>query len=212
MGRCDVVLLLFVAVLGISALTHDWSAHNARAVSRLTFDYLMPLGVYWVARQSRLSERGVLRVLACLAAFGVYLGATALAEVSNAEWMVFPRYIMSAEYPEFLGRGRGPLLNPVGNGILLSTCLAAGIVLWMRIGPGRRLATLPLLLVMLAGAAVSMTRSVWMGAGLGVLIVAGPTADAGPAAVDDRRGRTGRRAGRGGHNGSAYQASSAIGI
>ena len=133
----------------------------------------MPLGLYWVARQSRLSDRAVIGVLACLTTFGVYLAVTAFAEWAEATWLVFPSYIMSPEYPEFLGRGRGPLLNPIGNGIFLGTSLAAAILLAARAGRWGRLALAPIVLVLAGGIYVTLTRSVWMGAGLGLVIVMG---------------------------------------
>ncbi len=115
-------------------MTHDWEVRGSQPVARLVFDYLMPCGLYWVARQSRITERGVLAVLALLAAMGLYLAATALAEVSGNSGLVFPQYIASPDVPEFLGRARGPLLNPAGNGILLGLGLAATLLWWPRLG------------------------------------------------------------------------------
>jgi len=177
-ATADLVLGLFFAALGLSTLTHDWRAHNAMAVSRLAFFYVMPLGVYWAARQSRVSERTVLGLLVCLTVFGVYLALTAFAEVADVRGLVFPPYIMSPEYPEFLGRARGPLLSPIGNGILLGTCLAAGLSLWARLGRWGRAGMVPVLLMMAGGALLTLTRSVWMGAALGGLLVVGLAAPA----------------------------------
>jgi O-Antigen ligase len=173
LGKAEFLLLAFVGLLTLSALGHDWQSHHDLAASRVTFFYVMPLGLYWTARQSRLSERAVLVVLACLTGFGVYLGITALGEVANAPWLVFPRYVMSPKYAEFLGRARGPLLNPIGNGIVLGTCLAAGSLLWGRVTRWGKLAMLPLLLLMASGVFLTLTRSVWMGAGLGLIVVVG---------------------------------------
>ena len=60
--------------------------------------------------------------------FGVYLAAVSLAEYFGAWQLVFPKYIVTSALDrnaEFVGRGRGPLLHPIGNGILLAICLAA---------------------------------------------------------------------------------------
>jgi O-antigen ligase len=170
-GTADVVLGLLLGVLGLSTLTHDWEAHNALAISRLAFFYVMPVGLYWTARQSMVSQRAVSSLLVCLTVFGVYLAVTAFGERYDAPWLVFPPYILSPEYPEFLGRARGPFLTPVGNGIFLGTCLAAGLLLWARLGRWGRLALLPVLLLIAGGAYLTLTRSVWMGAGLGLVAV-----------------------------------------
>ena len=104
-GRAEIALLAFVAVLAASTLTHDWQARNSQPLARLVFDYLMPLGVYWVARQSRITERGILATFAFLAALGLYLALTGLAETSGNHGLVFPKYIASPELAEFLRPG-----------------------------------------------------------------------------------------------------------
>ena len=48
--------------------------------------------------------------------------------------LVFPSYIGSTEYVEFYGRGRGPLLNPAGSGILQGLCLLGMLMRWPRVG------------------------------------------------------------------------------
>jgi O-antigen ligase len=85
---------------------------------------------------------------------------------------VFPPYILSPEYPEFLGRARGPLLSPIGNGILFGACAAAALLLWTRLGRWGKAALTPVILLMLGGAYLTLTRSVWMGVGLGLMLVA----------------------------------------
>jgi len=171
MGTPDLVLGLFLVALGLSTFSHDWQAHNAAPVSRLVFFYVMPLGVYWTARQSRISERAAKGLLVCLTLFGVYLAVTAVAEVADVPGLVFPPYVMSPEYPEFLGRARGPLLSPIGNGILLGTCLAAGMLFWAGLGRWGRAAMVPVLLLIAGGALLTLTRSVWMGVALGAMTV-----------------------------------------
>ena len=82
-----------------------------------------------------------------LGLFGIYLALTSLAEVRQMWAFVFPRYIGSTEYVEFFGRGRGPLLNPAGSGILQGLCLLGMLMRWpraSRIGQLLILALLPL--------------------------------------------------------------------
>ncbi len=171
-GASDAVLGLFMAALGLSALGLGSEVGDTRAISKLVFFFVMPLGIYWAARQARLSQGAVLSLLVCLTIFGVYLAVTAIGERCDARWLVFPPYILSPAYPEFLGRARGPLLSPIGNGVLLGTCSAAGLLLWTRLGRWGRAAMLPVLLLMVVGAYLTLTRSVWMGAGLGLVLVA----------------------------------------
>ena len=91
------------------------AARNYQPLSWLILYYLMPAAIYWIARQAKYTQRTMLTVFACLAVFGVYLAVTALAEYFQAWWLVFPKYIATTAAEadaEFVGRGRGPLLNP----------------------------------------------------------------------------------------------------
>jgi O-antigen ligase len=171
-GTCDAVFALFLGVLALGALGLGSEPGNTRAISKLVFFFIMPAGIYWAARQARLSPRAVVGLLASLTVFGAYLALTAIGERYDARWMVFPPYILSPEYPEFLGRARGPLLSPIGNGILFGTCSAAGLLVWTRLGRWGKAAMMPVVLLMLGGAYLTLTRSVWMGVGLGLVLVA----------------------------------------
>ena len=169
-GRADFVLAAFFAVLVLSIFTHDWRANSAQSVARFLFDYLMPLGIYWVARQAALSKRALVWMFLCLAGFGAYLALTAIAEVNQLSWAVFPKYIASPDYEEFFGRARGPFLNPVVNGILLGVCLIGVLSLWSQVNRAGKAGLLLLATLILLGAYYTLTRSVWMGVGAALLI------------------------------------------
>lgn len=164
LARADLVLLAWTGLLVLSTFSHPFQTDGFKPVSRLLFYYLMPLGMYWIARQNRWSQGHVDGVMIALAGFGVYLAATAVAEVVDWNWAVWPRYIASADVPAFLGRGRGPLMNPAGNGFLMAVCLAATVLLWPRSGrTGRTLIALAVP-IYLAGVYCTLTRSAWLGA------------------------------------------------
>jgi O-antigen ligase len=178
LGSVELVLLAFVAFLALRTFTADWQALGYSPVAHLVLWYLMPLGVYWVARQSRLAERESRMILACLALFGLYLAVTVVAEKFEMYALVFPRYIvdsMADKNAEFVGRGRGPLLHPIVTGIQLAACWSAALLAWPRCGRSGRAALV--LFSLLAALAVhsTLTRSVWMGAALSlaVLVMAG---------------------------------------
>ncbi len=168
--RAELVLIAFLVVLVLSTFAHDWRANHTQPVSRLLFYYLMPFGVYWVARRMALSERALVGMFVCLAGFGAYLALTAVAEVYQLWWAVFPKYIASTEFAEFYGRARGPLLNPTGNGLLLGTCLVGTLLLWPRANRAGKAGLVLLASLICLGIYCTLTRSVWMGAGAGLLI------------------------------------------
>ena len=169
----DYLLGAFVAVLMASTFTHDWKAHNAQPVSRLVFYYLMPLGIYWVARQAVWTERSVRVVYGFLAVIGLYLALTAVAEARQFTGLVFPTYIASPEHREFFGRARGPMLNPAGLGVFLGVGLCALTMAWPRLNRGGQLGLIGLIGVVAAGVYSTYTRSCWMGALAALAVVAG---------------------------------------
>ncbi len=177
-GKPEIFLVAFVGLLVLSTFAADWRADGCEPVARLIIFYLMPLGIYWVIRQSTLSKTGVLATFGCLAAFGVYLAVTTIAETCGAWWLVFPKYIYtttSSTELEFIGRGRGPLLNPVGNGILLALCLFAALMWWPRLNRPVRLMLIALSLLVFAAIGCTLTRSAWLGGAIGLAILVGLT-------------------------------------
>ena len=66
--------------------------HAVPIVMHLVNGYLVPLLLYWIARQSPLRERGVVAATAALFCFGVYLAATGVLEFALAAAVLVPRY------------------------------------------------------------------------------------------------------------------------
>lgn len=168
----DAVTIAFLSFLVLSTLTHDWRWHDKLPATRLLFYYVVPFTMYLVAREVTVTSRGLRYVYLSIGIFGVYLGLTAVAEATGRYGLVFPRYIASPDHVEFFGRGRGPLLNPSGNGVLLATCLFALWMLWphTRSIIGRSAIVAGSILIG-AGVLATLTRCVWMGAGLGAMII-----------------------------------------
>lgn len=174
-GYSEYLLGLFLALLTVSTFASDWTYQHHQPVAKLLFYYLMPAGMYWTARQLPLDERSGRWLFGSLAAFGVYLAATGMAEWLRQLAFVYPRYIASPEYHEFFGRARGPLLNPIGNGFLLSLGLASTLLWWPRLGRRGQLVLLLAATLVTCGLFATLTRCVWMGAVLMLLTIAGLT-------------------------------------
>lgn len=171
--KADYLLFAFIGLLFLSTVTHDWKYHNSWPMAQFLFLYLFPGVLYWVVRQARLTERALLAVFACGGLFAIYLCCTAIAE-SHGWWsLVFPAYLRSPALVEFYGRGRGPVLNPAGNGFYQGSAIAAGLMLWPRAGRWGQFAILTLAPLLAWGVYATLTRSAWMGVGLSLLIVLG---------------------------------------
>lgn len=161
--------LALLAWILLSAISHDWRLGEAQPLKNFVFYYALPAAMYWLARETPLSESSTRKMFLALAGFGLYLAITAIAEWRDCFSIVFPRYIASAEFEEFFGRGRGPLLNPSGNGILLCLSLAAAALCWPQANRRGRSAIAVALPIICVGIFATLTRCVWVGGVLGVL-------------------------------------------
>jgi O-antigen ligase len=168
-NRVDICVLLLMAIMTLSTITHDYTFLDNLPASRLLFFNLLPLSLYFVMRNSRLDDTHLKMVAMGLVGLGVYLSVTALFETRGLGGLVFPRYIMDPDYAEFLGRGRGPFLNPVSNGIFQVIGLSSLWMWWPNASTRGRAIILCLAVLMCAGIYSTFTRSVW----LGLIVAAG---------------------------------------
>jgi O-antigen ligase len=141
----------------------------------LIVGYLMPAVVYWIVRQSPLDEKTLRRTCGAMFVFGAYLAITGLLEVTGQWSFVFPRYIADPYVGEHFGRARGPMVNSISYGLMLSVCLLCGWAIWPKLSRGLQLAALLLVPVFLASVFFSYTRSVWLGTVLAALVIAAVT-------------------------------------
>ncbi len=172
----DVLLLALVALLTFQTLSHDYSRRFFEARStpiwNLLAGYGMPLTVYWIIRQSKLTERSLHYIYGFLVLLGVYLATTGLLEITEQWWLVFPRYIADPDVGIHFGRARGPFGNSIRYGLYVAICFFAALLIWRRLSRRWQVLTLPLGLLFLGAIFFSYTRSVWLGVAGAVLLVA----------------------------------------
>lgn len=163
LNRVDIAIVALMTFITYSTLTHNWRFLDNMPASRLLFFNLMPAALYWVVRTGRLEASDLKFIAFGLGLLGLYLALTAVAEVKELTQFVFPRYIMNSDSFEFLGRGRGPFLNPVSNGIFQTVCFCCVLMWWPRTKTTGRVVLVILALVLAIGVYATLTRSVWMG-------------------------------------------------
>lgn len=161
-NRLDIAVLCMVFVLAASAFTHDITFLDNLPISRLLFFYLVPLAVYAVVRSGVLGTNDLKLISVCFIGLGIYLALTAIAETRGWSALVFPSYIMTSEFTEFLGRGRGPFLNPVSNGLFMITGFCCTLMWWQSADRFGKLAVGAIALLIAIGVYSTLTRSVWL--------------------------------------------------
>jgi O-antigen ligase len=172
--RTDVLVLMLAAIFAISTFSHDWRVSRPGEISpvwRLLFGYVMPMAIYWIARQAPLGERNVNIVHASLAGFGVYLAITGLAEVAGQWWLVFPRYIADPKIGIHFGRARGPMVQAASFGTALAICMLSAWIWRERLGRAGQLAIALAMPLLAAAIFFSYTRSAWVESVLGLMVV-----------------------------------------
>lgn len=171
LDRVDILLGAYIAALTVSTLLHDWRWKDSQPLASLLFMYLLPAVAYWLVRDSFTGDRAAPIFLAFFAAFGVYLGFTAILEVMQVYSLVFPQYIVTSKYTEWMGRARGPFLNPATNGMFLSTSLFAWSMWWPHVGRLGKSVVLGGMLLTILGVVLTLTRSCWLGAAAGLAMI-----------------------------------------
>ncbi len=173
----DKILLAFIALLTVSYFTGDFPHPREKAVTmfRLTVGYWLPTIIYFLVRQSSLTEKNVKVVRGLWALLGVYLGFTAICEMTKTWSLVFPWQIADPNIGLHFGRARGPMVHSVSFGLCLGTCLLATWVWRSHFSAlKQRWITLAIPL-MLVGILLCLTRSVWIGTGLSTIVLLGMT-------------------------------------
>ncbi|MEO8269673.1 MAG: O-antigen ligase family protein [Aureliella sp.] len=174
----DLAMALFMLWLFARTITQPLGSvlpGQPATLMHLVNGYLIPCFLYVALRTSKLEPQQLKWPLIVLIGLGVYLGITAVLEMAKLWGLVFPRFIGDPTIGIHFGRARGPMLQSVRLGVSLLACLAPLIVYTVWLQPLKRtswgvfLAIGPLLG---AGVILTLTRSVWMGLGLIVVLLA----------------------------------------
>ncbi len=163
MNFVDVMILAWLAMITFSTFVHDFTIMKNGPLSRLLFFNYVPVLLYFLTRWIRLEVNDLKVISIILITFGLYLAFTAIAETRGLNAFVFPGYIMNSEEREFLGRGRGPFLNPVSNGVFMAVCICSALMWWPRAKTHRsKLLVLALAMFISLGVYSTFTRSTWL--------------------------------------------------
>jgi O-antigen ligase len=164
LSRVDMAMIGIVVWFLVRAVIAGPPPAGSSPVARWLFYIAMPAGMYLIARLVIVRQSDVRWLTQSLMGLGLYLAVTAICEIKGLHGLVFPKFIVDAQHWEFFGRGRGPLMNPSGNGMLISVGLVAACLEFLYAKPRVKLVYGCAILVLLGGVYATLTRSAWMGA------------------------------------------------
>ena len=170
--RTDWWLMIAVGYFFVSALRGDAAEGSTPPVARWLFYVAMPAGAYAMIRVTRVTDRDLRTLMNLWIGLSIYLAVTALLEIKGLRGLVFPRYINDPSYVEFFGRGRGPLLNPIGNGVVMGGGLCCAAIRWFNSERIGRIVLTGCGVVIFGGVYATLTRSCWVGAVGGLAMMA----------------------------------------
>jgi O-antigen ligase len=155
-----------------SALTHE-TLKTSYGFFALLDRIVVPFVLFALAPVLFGSEADRRLLLRTLTVMGLYLGATAVFEMLGPSALVFPRYVMDPHVGILFGRARGPLVDAGGEGLVLGACLFASVAHAFRSRGVWRVLALVAGALSALGVLLCLTRAVWIGALLGLVVVVG---------------------------------------
>lgn len=153
----------------IRSATAGEAPTGSNPIGTWLFYIFIPSICYALVRVSNPNARDIQTVITVIIGIGVYIAIIGFFEARGWYSLVFPRYIGDPKVWEFLGRARGPMMNPSANGIVLTISLSFAV---LRAYYGNRPQVMFygfLSLVILVGVYSTLTRGVWIGAVLAIV-------------------------------------------
>lgn len=165
----DLLIIGMVVWYLIRAITAGEPPKDISPIGSWLFYIFFPAVCYALVRIANPSTSEIRTIISVMIAVGSYIAVIGVCEARGWYSLVFPRYIADPTVWEFLGRARGPMMNPSANGIVLTMALSFAV---LRIFQGDRAQAVFygfLSLVILAGVYSTLTRGVWIGAVLAIV-------------------------------------------
>ncbi|MGI4893879.1 MAG: O-antigen ligase family protein [Janthinobacterium lividum] len=165
--------------MGVLVLLVAFSAagHNTLLKSYGLFAFLdrllVPFLLFLLAPVVFSTQRRRVLLLRTMVVLGLYLGFTALMETLGQWRFVFPSYIGDPSVGIQFGRARGPFVASEAMGMACSACAFAAAIATVRFRGLWRAAAVVTVLLAGAGVLESLTRSVWLGTLVGLVLAMG---------------------------------------
>jgi O-antigen ligase len=157
---------IWVGSFVCSGAHYDETVYENKWLSALLNVTLYPYATFFLVRSFPYRKEFVVGVLKVICVLGIYLAFTGIFEHYELNWLVWPDYIMDPGRGSHFGRARGPFMESVAMGRVLTMVFVSWLVLQIESGPV--LKGLAFLCVPAAMASIyfTQTRGPWIGFGL----------------------------------------------
>lgn len=171
-GVTELLMLAFLLLnVGSAIAPHALPADTDVTPNSLIFrGVLFPFMLFVIARQTMTDRRAVKSFLWFLVIVGVYVTATAIFYKLGPRFLVFPREILDQGLGINPERARGPQLNSAADGLTMVAAMIAAIYLGVQQDTRHRRLVIGAALLMPVGIFLTETRSIWLSAGLAVIL------------------------------------------
>ena len=161
----EFTMAVFLAICIVSMSINGFTALYAYAPKPwyvFFTGYFSPFLAFFYVKYFFQDGRSVRILLTTLFALGIFLCIIAILERYGLTAWIHPAYITDKTILLHLDRSRGPLLNAAFNGLAMTICFVAGLLLWPMVRPGRRFLILVLLPLFPVGVFFTSTRSAYL--------------------------------------------------
>jgi len=160
------IMFPMIGLTMIAAVSAAQSPFNIQTWSILANSFIVPYTMFFLAKAIFRDDRLIQYFFFFSAVIGAYLTFTATAFILNAQFLIFPRYILNPSIVgdiSFLNRACGPFLNPVANGTAIIMLGLVSLHWFLKIKRGfLRIFLLSILIALPFGILATMTRGVWL--------------------------------------------------
>ena len=155
--------LTLVALVSVAGRPFDHETWNL-----LASKFIVPFALFHIARMVFTEERQFRQFETFALIVLAYLSFMAIAFLVGARELIFPRFILDQSLGFHADRARGPLLQPVANGVSLNLLGIVALHSFRR-GTARGVKTVVLLASVPVAILATMTRAVWLSFGGSVI-------------------------------------------
>ena len=175
LGRIELYMVVFTLLSTISLIACGANVDSTygrnkwlNALFNLTY---FPFMTYFITKNIEYQKQRVKSIFTVLCIIGVYLSLTAMFEHFGIDTLVWPKDILDSSKGTHFGRVRGPFLESVAMGRVLTVCFVCFMFMTWQFHGVKRVALYALALLSATSIYFTYTRGPWVGFAAVLLII-----------------------------------------